>query len=357
MSQPNSDILKNFNSSKIILPILIGVGVAVYMITSNYKEEDLVHFQNANLLWILLALIVVVVRDFGYVYRIRELTGRKLSWRDSLDVIILWEFASAVTPSAVGGTAFATFILMMEGIHFGRALAFVMLTAVLDNSFFILASPIAIFISGGDIFPTNEGMIGSGITATFFTSYTVITLYTIGMAYALLWKPRAFKWLLLRITSIGFLKKWREAANQQGTEIIIASAEIKNETREFWVKAILATMFVWSARYFMTNCMLAAFTTVPDGLALVDHFLIFGRQVVYWVLLLIALTPGGSGIAEWGFPYFFGEFIGEFSAATAAVLWRLFTYYPYLLLGAIFLPRWIRKIYKRREEKQLDKLS
>jgi glycosyltransferase 2 family protein len=346
--QPNTDILKKFNTSKIILPILIGLGVAVFMIASNYKKDDFEHFKNANLGWILAAIFVIIVRDFGYVFRIRELTGRQLSWRDSLDVIILWEFASAVSPSAVGGTAFATFILMMEGIHFGRALAFVMLTAVLDNCFFLIASPIALLISGGAIFPPNDTALGTGITATFITSYSVIAIYTVVMAYALLWKPRAFKWILLRLTSIGFLNKWREQANRQGTEIILASAEIRTQNQNFWIIAIVSTLFVWSARYFMTNCMLASFTTFPDGLEIGQHLLIFGRQVVYWVLLLIAITPGGSGIAEYGFPYFFGEFTGNFNPATSAVLWRLFTYYPYLILGAIFLPRWIRKVYSRK---------
>ncbi len=71
-------------------------------------------------------------------YRIRLLTDKQLSWRNSFHVIMLWEFASSVTPpSIVGGSAVALFIVTKEGIKPGRATAIVMITALLDELFFI----------------------------------------------------------------------------------------------------------------------------------------------------------------------------------------------------------------------------
>ena len=60
---------------------------------------------------------MVVIRDLGYMYRIRVLTDKYLSWRKSFDVIMLWEFASALTPSVVGGSGIAIFILNREKIN------------------------------------------------------------------------------------------------------------------------------------------------------------------------------------------------------------------------------------------------
>jgi uncharacterized membrane protein YbhN (UPF0104 family) len=63
--------------------------------------------------------------------------------------------------------------------------------------------------------------------------------------------------------------------------------------------------------------------------------------------MLVAITPGGAGIVEMAFPSFFGLFLGRFSNIVV-VLYRLITYYPYLVLGSVFLPRWIAKVFGRQ---------
>jgi hypothetical protein len=74
-----------------------------------------------------------------------------------------------------------------------------------------------------------------------------------------------------------------------------------------------------------------------------DHLLILGKQLVLWLLMRVSPTPGGSGIAE----YAFGELMVTFSQsalllAALAILWRLISYFPYLFIGAVLLPRWLR---------------
>jgi len=50
--------------------------------------------------------------------RIRALTDQELSWRQSFNVIMLWEFASALAPGMLGGGfVFAIFILNRERIN------------------------------------------------------------------------------------------------------------------------------------------------------------------------------------------------------------------------------------------------
>jgi len=43
------------------------------------------------------------------------------------------------------------------------------------------------------------------------------------------------------------------------------------------------------------------------------------------------------------FTDFLGEFIHKGLAPTLGILWRLISYYPYLIVGALILPRWIRE--------------
>ncbi|MCS6967237.1 MAG: lysylphosphatidylglycerol synthase transmembrane domain-containing protein [Cytophagales bacterium] len=349
MQQSQEKILRSLKPSKIVLPLLIGGGVAIYMFLTQIDLNTVGQYvQKANLTWILVAILVLLIRDGGYVWRIRYLTNGELSWKSSIYTILLWEFASAVTPSAVGGTAVAVFIINREGIRFGKSLAYVMLTALLDNSFFILAAPIGLLLSQGEAFPTYEegtGLFGIGLRATFWASYVLISAYTLFFAWGLFFKPHGFRWLLVRLTSRGWLKRFQKSAQEIGNDVVIASDQIKGKNAVYWLNAIISTIFVWSARYLMVNCLLAAFTR----LTLENHLLIFARHVVMWVIMLISPTPGSSGTAELSFDFFFGQYIGSFGVALA-LFWRLYTYYPYLFVGVMILPRWLRRVLAKERE-------
>ena len=349
MDQNKKTILKSFSPIKILIPVLLGLAATAWLFIKDDRVGELKGIVEANVWWLAAALVVLVIRDLGYMYRIRSLTDKFLTWRNSLDVIMLWEFASAVTPSVVGGTTVATIILNKEGIPLGKSLAYVMLTAVLDNMFFIVAAPIALLLTQGEVFPTfnlDPSDIAK-LKSAFYISYGLIALYTFIMIYALFVRPRAFKWLLLKVTSIGFLRKWRVNAFQHGNEIVWASEQLKGKDFNYWARAIISTIFVWSARYFLLNCLIAAFTDVT----LSEHALIISRNLIFWIVMLIAITPGGAGIVEMAFPSFFGLFLGRFSNIVV-VLYRLITYYPYLILGSIFLPKWVAKVFGRQAQEQ-----
>jgi len=249
MKLNSKEIFKTLNPNKVWIPIALGIAIVVYLFYSDpdMTPEKLKLIFEANFGAIIVAILVLLARDAGYVYRIRTLTDKNLSWTSSIYVIILWEFASAVTPSVVGGTAVAIFILHKEGINLGKALAYVMLTAILDNLFFVVASPIVLALTP-DIFPS-----GSRMGYFFFTSYGLIALYTLIMCYALFIRPRAFKWFLLKVTSIRFLRQWRYAAYERGNEIIWASSQLKGKASDFWIKIIAATIFIWTSRYLIAQ--------------------------------------------------------------------------------------------------------
>jgi glycosyltransferase 2 family protein len=337
-------ILSKFTPTRIMIPVIIGLSVTAFMFFRAYDLQDLAPLAQAKVGWLVAAVLVLLARDAGYVYRIRNITDKFLTWRNSLDVIVLWEFASALTPSVVGGTAVATFIMNKEGIPLGKSLAYVMITAVLDNMFFVLAAPIVLLATYGQVFPPVEGLVWA-----FGISYSLIALYTFLMIYALFINPRAFKWLLLKITSIRILRKWKADAFNHGNEIIWASQQLKGHGFAYWARAILSTIFIWSARYFLLNCLIAAFVDIEFA----DHMLIFSRNLIYWIVLLIAITPGGAGIAEIAFPSFFGYILGRLSAVVV-LFFRMLTYYPYLILGSIFLPRWIIKVFGPKAENNAE---
>ena len=172
-------------------------------------------------------------------------------------------------------------------------------------------------------------------------------VYLIVLSYGLFRNPRGLKWLLLWLFKMPILRKWKQGANQTGTDIIESSRDLKNKHYKFWLKAFFASFCSWTARYWVVNSILLAFWCCDYST--MDHIMIFARQLLMWIMMLISPTPGGSGFTEWVFTQYLGDFIPEAGFAIGlALIWRLISYYPYLFIGMYLLPRWIKKNINKR---------
>jgi len=396
MIDNESEIRKSFSLRKVLVPVLIGVLVASGLLyrdvskvrfheveqgdhawvdengdgavdlddaaefqpvqagTGNYerlhytKLLQKINWSYHSFLWLLLALVFTALRDLGYIFRIRHLTNRELSWRSGFNVIMLWEFASALTPSVVGGSGIAMFILSREKISLGRSTATVMVTAWLDELFYVCMVPVVLlFTVQADLFPESLDVdfYGLPIRGIFWVGYAFFVFLAAVISYAIFFQPRAFKYILLQIFRIRFLRKWRAKVVQVGNDIITSSKEFKGKRMKFWFIAAATTLLSLTSRFLVLNCIIAAFFEVND------HLLVYARQLVMWVIMLIGVTPGSSGIAEIAFDGFFKDFLTVAGVGTVlALIWRLFTYYIYLFMGIVIFPRWLRSTSSNKSE-------
>ena len=291
-------------------------------------------------IWLIIAMLFVVGRDLFYIIRIRLLTHNELSWKKSFRVIMLWEFASAITPGVVGGAAVAMFILNREKIALGRSTAIVIITAMLDNLFYVLLIPfVFLIIENHQLFPSNTGG-DLAVQWVFWIGFGVIFSVCLFLFAALFLTPRIATQFLSRLFHLPILRQWKENAVKMGTDLETASRVLRKEHFVFWLKVFGATCASWISRYLVINAILQAFL----NLGFIDHVLILGKQLVLWLFMLVSPTPGGSGVAE----YAFSELLSSFSSsaillATMAIIWRLISYFPYLFIGAFMLPRWLGK--------------
>lgn len=357
MAKRSHPIRQLLSPGKILIPIAIGLALVAYFLFRDFtaqKEALLaIEWTWKSSLWFAAALLMVALRDLGYMIRIRILTDKELSWRQSFDVIMLWEFASSITPSVVGGSSIAIFIINREKIHLGRSTAVVMITAFLDELFYVLMVPLLLIVVGwSELFPVSMQKQFFGITLgareIFIVGYAFILLLITLIWLAIFRHPNAAKRVIVGVFSLPFLKKWRKGAIETGNDLITTSKELSIKPRKFWLNAFVATFLSWTARFWVVNFLILSFSLAD--LSFVDHLMIYARQLVMWVILLISPTPGGSGIAEVAFSGFLREFILPSGLAISiGVIWRLISYYPYLMMGAIILPRWIQRVYLGRK--------
>ncbi|MCF0191508.1 MAG: flippase-like domain-containing protein [Marinilabiliaceae bacterium] len=348
-SESKESVLDSIKSWKIVIPIVIGIGVTIWMLLSEYEPGsfNVIKFSASTLLWFFVAMIMMATRDVGYMMRIRILSDKDLSWRQSFRIIMLWEFASAVTPSAVGGTSVAVFFVNREGIHIGRATGIVMVTSFLDELFFALVFPLVVFTIGYvNVFGLDEGL-AAGFARLAWIGYSVKLAYIILLSYGLFVNPHGFKWLLEKIFSLPYINRWRDKVSSVGDDIITTSINFQNWPFKRWVKAFVATSASWIARYWVANALIVAFFGITQ-LSLFDHFIVFGKQLAMWIMMLVAPTPGGAGFAEYIFKEFLSAFIPLGTGVALALAWRMVSYYPYLIIGAILVPKWVSKIKVKR---------
>jgi len=343
-------IVNSLKPTRIIWPILIGLGVSAWLMFRGFNSEtfSFLTFTWNTIFYIFMAFVMMAVRDLAYMYRIIVLTDGRLTWKQAFNVIMLWEFSSAISPSVVGGTGPAIFFLYKEGLSGGRSTAVVLTAIFLDEVFFVLTVPIVYFVFGTNIFPPDSISIDQ-ILYAFYGGYIIIFIYTLFLAYALFINPHMFKSFISWVFLFPILIRWRTRARKSANQLIQTSKAIKSKPVTYWVKSFIATIFSWLARYWVVNFMLVAFFAGRDNI--LDHFLILGRQLSMWIILLVSPTPGGSGIAEFVFSDFLGDFIPNSAwYAPLAVFWRIISYYPYLFIGVIVLPIWLRRVFSKNNK-------
>lgn len=298
-----------------------------------------IEWTGQTLFWLLMAILGMVGRDLAYMWRIRILTHRELSWKRSFFVIMLWEFASALAPGVLSGATVAMFILNREKIALGRSTAIVIITAFFDNLFYVLLIPLVfLFVSSDRLLPESIDHSGAAMTV-FWTGYTVFAVLCLLLYLTLFRFPYLLRHLLGGITRLPLVRRWKEGAIRTGDEVAQTAILMRSEKFTFWLRTFLATFCSWTSRYLVINFILQAFVT----LGWMQQVNVLAKQLVLWMFLRVSPTPGGSGAAEWAF----SELLSDLTTSAVllagmAVLWRLISYFPYLLIGSVILPRWLR---------------
>jgi hypothetical protein len=356
MVAKTSDLLKQFSPGRILLPVVLGLGIVGYTLYGEWVKSDLpmgevldrFAWTSRSVFWIALALLMMMLRDFGYMWQLRILTDRKLEWRTCLEIILLWDFFAAVSPSMVGGAAVAVFMLVKEQISIGRSTAIVFTTVFLDQVFYTsLPFFASLFVPQADIFAPlhyiRSELLGTSMMVGFWVAWGGLVVYLILLIAALFVAPHWINWWLTRLLMLRMFRFWRSRGLHMVNDLLTASRDLRDRKSIFWLQVWVATSLAWIGRYLVLNCVLAAFSPVP--MTLIDHLLAIGRQAVLWIVMVLSPTPGSAGVAELGFSWLFGDFAPAGVALGLAILWRLISYYPYLIIGVPVMTRWVKRVY------------
>ena len=342
-------VLDSLSMSRILLPVIIGVAVIAYMVIKQFDWEEFQQIKWNERLWTYLgiAVLIYVIRHLFYAYRLKVLSGNAFTFKHSIELVFIWEFASAISPTSIGGSAVAVFFLSQEKISAAKAVSIVIYTVIIDSFFFLVTMVGLLCIFGPPLIrPGMENMFeGFGIT------YIVVWFFILSYALVLTWglyRPRFIKRLLFGLSKLPLIRRFKKTLVQTGNDVMITSKEVRTQPLSYHIQVTLTTMGAWVTRFLTVNFIILALVEIPTDF--MSQFLLYARSQTMYVITQFSPTPGGSGVMELMFSGFFSDYISTGLGSLGALLWRLITYYPYLIIGVIIIPNWIRRVVKLRRQ-------
>jgi len=338
-------VSKPYKFYQVLIPVLLGLFVIGWLFLDEFDPAVFFSFKFTfiSALFIMLAFLLMFMRDFGMMWRFRLLTDKDLSWKQAFHINVLSEFTSAVTPAIIGGSSLVVIFLIKEGINAGRSTTIMFVNLFLDELFFLVVCPLVfLFIPLNQLF-NSSSLIVSTFAVVFTGLYISRLVWTTIMFIGIFKRPSWIKHILLTLFKLPLLRRLYVRVELLTNNLVQASHDIGNRSVEFWAKAFGMTLLTWTARFLVVNAVFMAFNPVN-----IDHLVVFARQLILWVYMVVSPTPGGSGVTEYAFKEYYCDVFHSASAIIFVTLvWRVISYYLYLLLGLIVIPNWIKKSFSK----------
>lgn len=353
-SKENRSVASRFKPSMVIWPILFGLIGVGFMLWREMKDgipHETLGLADHWWVFALLVLLFTLFKDFSGMYRLRVMAGSPLTFRQLFRIRMLYEFTSAVTPSAAGGSSLEVIFIHREGIKISRAMSMTILALFMDEMLMIVLFPLLLLvIPYADLF-TSNGYFQYGYLWAFIIGYVMKFVWVTLLFIGLFCKSTILVKIIGWIFKLKFLRKYKLRGLRTALELRNCAREIQHEGFGYWVRMSLSTIGIWGFRFLIANAAIMIF----NPLTAADNLMCFARQYILGIVGMIVPTPGGSGFAE----VMFGDFLSEFIVQTMSIvaitsIWRICTYYYYLIAGVIILPQWLGKsklIRQRNESK------
>ena len=330
------------------------VGVLFFSIDSATFDV----LENTNPVLLSLAVLLVVIGwclDACKFIFIARAAGEYLSFKQTIAVVWINYFGSAITPMQSGGGPFQIYLLYKNGVSVGKSVAITLVRTL--QIIFLLALVIPFAIVSEAEFIEKHTMLKWFVV--YVLAFIVVSSFVLVISIVRpQWIKRWSNGFLVRMKRLGILKPrlLLGAARWANREIDNYSTNIRlfQSTGRYWfmLSVLTAVVHLWVYLSIMPCLILAAgFQVEYMQCMLAESLLLF--------LLYFVPTLGGSGAAEGGAAAVFGLFVPWNLAGVMAVAWRLISEYTGIALGtavAIRLLGWggAEKVMKEEAERLED---
>ena len=300
------------------------MGIVIYL---TYTPGVLDYLAPKRLPGLFIAIGVMLLKVYFSAAKLRYLADKEIGWMASMRIALTWDFASAVTPSTIGGAPVATYAMTREGIKLGKSSAIVLYGVLLDQFWYALAVPILILAGFYyQVLPPEIGFVGN---LTMVMIYCGLLLYGGFLTYGLIVNPSSMKKVVNWVFKWPYLNRFSERMSTEAESLEGYSYALRKKPLNFFLKAFFFSTMSWLCRVALPVIVILSLLPGPEVLLVL-------RSLSMNLAFLIIPTPGGSGGVEGLFAIFLGPLIDRTSFVGLAVfVWRIITYYISIGFGII----------------------
>lgn len=324
----------------LVLFIVFTVSVSFFVLLTSVDRRTFSLLLSADRRALLIALILIVmawVCDALRFCAVARAASEKISFRLGLILTWLHYFGCAVTPMQTGGGPFQIYVLYKGKMPIGKGVAITLTRTLLTMLLLGLVVPLAVVLE-------PDLLRGHHILTGFFLYVVIFVLCSWTLVVVSLIRPQIIKrWgqmLILFLKRTGLVKpksvlKMIRRINCEIDNYNINFRLFFSTGRIYFVQALILSLL---HLFFLFSVLPVLIWSVGLDFSYVQTIL---TQGVFLFILYFVPTPGASGFAEGGGAALFSLLVPWNMAGVMAIMWRLFTEYLAIFMGAIVVARMI----------------
>ena len=326
----------------IILVVLILV--LYFSLKDNYKEI-INYISNINLFWLIISIAILLLHRVivGLCsYKVVLINDAKVNFWKMVQINFIIPFFHGITPFSGGGQPMEIYYLHNEGVSKTKSTNIVLQNFILYQIALIVVSLLAVICNQiFELFPKDDFMRRL-VLLGFLINFLVLLISLVAGFY-----KKLTSYIVKKI--ITFLNKIKIIKDVDGT-----LNKFNNYIDNFYNNANLLKKNKKQVCYVILLHMISLILlysipyTIILGMGLKDINYIYILIATTYVMIIGSFVPipGGTGGIEYGFMYFCGLIISGSVLTAVMLMWRFITYYLAMIIGAIFLMMYRKKVKK-----------
>jgi uncharacterized protein (TIRG00374 family) len=326
---------------------IVLIGVLWFTIDS----ETITYLTDVSYPFLLLALFLHMLALVAWGLRMKMMSqslGYHVPFLHALNAVFANLLVAAITPSQAGGEPVRVHELYRAGVPVGDATAVVIMERVIDGIVLGLIGILAFFLM---VFQVST--LDVNLTTPLMVIWVILICFMALFVYSIR-HPEFLKRIIKRI-SRWLTKRWKSEKVDKLMHGIDAEVDNFNSTLTKFVsnaKAGLVWGFVFTTIYWVSEFLIASLILMAIGSKpfFVESFIV---QLMIAIVMMIPLTPGGSGVAEISATSLYGLFVPSSIVGVFVLFWRLILYYFNVFVGVLASVFIVRREMILRQFKRL----
>lgn len=309
--------------------------VSTYLYVSGQYKPVYIAIRSMNKGWLTLGFLFIVfywLIESNIIHLLINKLYRKKTFKESLKISMIGQFFSGITPFASGGQPAQLILLKQQDIPIGIGSTILMSKFVVYQGVLVVYAGL-LLVFKAKMFLTHINNLFLLVLVGFGVNLMVIG----GLVFLSLSKRMNNK---LSTILINILHKIKMIKDKRAVQLRISEniddfhkqIKILSQHKLLVCKMIMLTILQLTCYFLVPYCLYRGFGLT--GVSVID--IIAATAFVLMVTSFVPM-PGGSGGAEGGFYVIFGMFfIGQY-ILPALLVWRVITYYMWMVIGGIWM--------------------